>query len=129
MIQSSSNPKSRSCTDRPRKIPMGRAARNRRALIAPRQCRVVIRMKTRHPPLKGNPRGFVGTVMISAERPARNIGEIVEGIVEQLTTLPDSEVSLKLEIDAEVPSGLEPAKVRTLVENAATLGFIDKSIT
>ena len=75
------------------------------------------------------PTRFVGTVMISAERPARNIGEIVEGIVEQLTTLPDSEVSLKLEIDAEVPSGLERAKVRTLVENAATLGFIDKSIT
>ena len=75
------------------------------------------------------PTRFVGTVMISADRPARNIHQIVEAIVEQLTTLPDSEVSLKLEIDAEVPSGLEPAKVRILVENAATLGFTDKSIT
>jgi hypothetical protein len=32
-----------------------------------------------------------------------------------------SEVSLKLEIDAEVPSGLDRAKVRTLLENANTL--------
>ena len=75
------------------------------------------------------PTRFVGTVMISSDRPARDIHQIVEAIVEQLTTIPDSEVSLKLEIDAEVPSGLERAKVRTLVENAATLGFTDKSIT
>lgn len=66
--------------------------------------------------------------MISADRPARDIHQIVEAIVEQLTTLPDSEVSLKLEIDAEVPSGLDRAKVRTLIENATTLNFIDKSV-
>lgn len=74
------------------------------------------------------PTRFVGTVMISADRPARDIHQIVEAIVEQLTTLPGSDVSLKLEIDAEVPSGLDRAKVRTLIENATTLGFIDKSI-
>ena len=66
--------------------------------------------------------------MISADRPARDIHQIVEAIIEQLTTLPDSDVSLKLEIDAEVPSGLDRGKVRTLIENATTLGFIDKSI-
>jgi hypothetical protein len=74
------------------------------------------------------PTRFVGTVMISAVRPARDIHQIVEAIIEQLTTLPGSDVSLKLEIDAEVPSGLDRAKVRTLIENATTLGFIDKSI-
>lgn len=74
------------------------------------------------------PTRFVGTVMISADRPARDIHQIVEAIIEQLTTLPSSDVSLKLEIDAEVPSGLDRAKVRTLIENATTLGFIDKSI-
>jgi hypothetical protein len=52
----------------------------------------------------------------------------VEGIIEQLTVLPGSSVSLKLEIEAEVPAGLERAKVRTLVENANTLGFIKKSV-
>ena len=74
------------------------------------------------------PTRFVGTVMISADRPARDIHQIVEAIIEQLTTLPGSDVSLKLEIDAEVPSGLDRAKVRTLIENATTLGFIDRSI-
>ncbi len=74
------------------------------------------------------PTRFVGTVMISADRPARDIHQIVDAIIEQLTALPDSEVSLKLEIDAEVPSGLDRARVRTLRENARTLGFIDKTI-
>jgi predicted AAA+ superfamily ATPase len=74
------------------------------------------------------PTRFNGTVMISPNRPARDIHQIVEAIVEQLTTIPGSEVSLKLEIDAEVASGLDRSKVRTLMENAATLGFIDKDI-
>ena len=66
--------------------------------------------------------------MISPERPARDIHQIVEAIVEQLTTIPGSQVVIKLEIDAEVPSGLDRTKVRTLVENANTLGFMDKVI-
>jgi hypothetical protein len=48
--------------------------------------------------------------------------------VEQLTTLPGSQVKIRLEIDAEVPEGLERSKVRTLIENANTLGFIEKSV-
>ena len=80
------------------------------------------------PPAEKKPTRFTGTVMISPERPARDIHQIVEAIVEQLTTLPDSQVKLRLEIEAEVPSGLERAKVRTLIENANTLGFVEKSI-
>jgi len=74
------------------------------------------------------PKRFVGTVMLSADRPARDMHQIVEAIVEQLTVMPGAEVSLKLEIDAEIASGLDRAKVRTLMENASTLGFIDKSV-
>lgn len=81
------------------------------------------------PEIQKDPTRFVGTVMISADRPAREIHQIVEAIVEQLTTIPGSDVSLKLEIDAEVPSGLDRGKVRTLIENATTLGFIDKSVS
>lgn len=79
-------------------------------------------------PTESVPTRFAGSVMISPERPARDIHQIVEGIVEQLTTLPGSSVKLRLEIDAEVPSGLDRAKVRTLVENANTLGFIHQSL-
>ncbi|WP_301591912.1 DUF499 domain-containing protein [Sabulicella glaciei] len=74
------------------------------------------------------PTRFIGTVMISPDRPAREIHQIVEAIIEQLTTVPGSEVTLKLEIDAEVPKGLDRSKVRTLMENAATLGFIEKVV-
>ena len=80
------------------------------------------------PPAEKKPTRFVGTVMISSERPAREIHQIVEAIVEQLTTIPGSEVTLKLEIDAEVPSGMDKGKVRTLIENATTLGFIEKDV-
>ena len=79
-------------------------------------------------PTEKRPTRFAGAVMISSERPAREIHQIVEAIVEQLTTLPGSEVKLRLEIAAEIPSGLDRAKVRTLIENANTLGFIEKSI-
>ena len=85
--------------------------------------------KTEKPVVEKLPIRFVGTVMISAERPAREIHQVVEAIIEQLTTIQGSEVTLKLEIDADVPSGLDRAKVRTLIENATTLGFIDKSIS
>ncbi len=80
------------------------------------------------PPEEKKPTRFIGSVMISADRPARDIHQVVEGIVEQLTTLPGSEVVLKLEIDAEIPEGLDRGKVRTLVENANTLGFLEKTV-
>jgi predicted AAA+ superfamily ATPase len=80
------------------------------------------------PVVEKNPTRFSGTVMISPDRPARVMHQIVEAIVEQLTTMAGSEVTLRLEIDAEVPSGLDRAKVRTLIENATTLGFIEKSV-
>lgn len=75
------------------------------------------------------PTRFVGTVMISPDRPAREIHQIVEAVIEQLTTLSGCEVAIKLEIDAERPDGFERSKVRTVTENANTLGFIDKKFS
>lgn len=75
-----------------------------------------------------DPTRFVGTVMLSPDRSARDMSQIVEAIIEQLTILPGAEVTLKLEIDAEVRSGLDRSKVRTLLENASTLNFVDKSV-
>ena len=79
------------------------------------------------PPEK-DPTRFQGTVFLSVDRPARDMNQIVEAVIEQLTTLPDADVSIKLEIDAEVTSGLSRTKVRTLLENASTLNFTDKSV-
>lgn len=80
------------------------------------------------PPAEKKPTRFTGAVMISPERPARDIHQIIEAIVEPLTRLPGSQVKLRLEIEANVPGGLERAKVRTLVENANTLVFIEKLV-
>ena len=66
--------------------------------------------------------------MIFSERPARDMHQVVEAIIEQLTTIPGALVELKLEIDAEVPGGIDKGKSRTLLENASALGFIDNSI-
>lgn len=74
------------------------------------------------------PTRFRGTVIISSERPARDMHQVVEAIIEQLTTIPGASIELKLEIDADVPSGIDKGKSRTLLENASTLGFIDKEL-
>jgi hypothetical protein len=42
--------------------------------------------------------------------------------------MPGAKVTLKLEIDGEVPAGFDRNKVRTLMENGATLNFSDKSV-
>ena len=80
------------------------------------------------PPVDVLPTRFSATAMISPDRPARDIHQIVEAIIEQLTTIPGSDVTLKLEIDADVPAGMDRAKVRTLLENANTLKLIDPRV-
>ena len=55
--------------------------------------------------------------------------QVVEGVVEQLTTVPRAKVELKLEIDADLPNGIDKNRSRILLENASTLGFIDREIS
>ena len=75
------------------------------------------------------PTRFQGTVTLSPDRPSKELGNIVEGIIEQLNMLEGAEVDLTLEIHAEVPSGLDKSKQRTLLENANHLNFKDRKIT
>ena len=37
-------------------------------------------------------------------------------------------MDIKLEIDADVPNGIDKNKARTLLENANTLGFVDREL-
>ncbi len=74
------------------------------------------------------PTRFNGTVMISPDRPASEIRNIIEGIVEQLTEMPGGDVTLKLEINSYLPDGIDKSKVRTLKENGTTLKFVDLEI-
>ena len=64
--------------------------------------------------------------MISSDKPSNDTRQVVETIIEQLTVLPESEILLRLRINAEVNSGLDRNKIRTLIENSITLRFLDK---
>ena len=75
------------------------------------------------------PKKFKGTISLDPERPARDMGRIVDAIIEQLTNIPGAEVNLTLDIHAEIPNGIDRNKERTLTENANTLGFVDKEIS
>ena len=72
---------------------------------------------------------FRGTVSISTEIPARAFDRVLEHVVEQLTSIEGADVNLTLEITAEIPSGIDNNKRRTLLENAANLGFSEKDIS
>lgn len=79
-------------------------------------------------PEDAKPTRFSGTVFLSTDRPAAQMRQVIEGIIEQLTNEASADVTLRLEIEADLPNGIDKAKVRTLLENAATLGFDEKSV-
>ena len=75
------------------------------------------------------PKRFYGLVELSADRPAKDMTRIIEGIIEQIINVPDGNVTLRLEIDGEAPGGFDRNKQRTLLENAKVLGFKDKRLS
>ena len=70
------------------------------------------------------PARFARVVTVSSDRPARVMHHTVEEIVERLTVLTDSDVSLMPETHAKVRSGLECAKIRTPDETATNVVFV-----
>lgn len=75
------------------------------------------------------PCAFYGLVELSADRPARDMTKILEGIIEQITSVPGGTVTLRLEIDGDAPDGFDRNKQRTLLENAQVLGFKEKRLS
>jgi hypothetical protein len=73
------------------------------------------------PPQK--PNLFVGSVHLDGSRLARDAGKIAEEVLQHLSTLPDAEVVVRLEIQVRVPGGVNEDTVRTVSENARTLKF------
>ena len=74
------------------------------------------------PPPAG-PKRFHGNVTIDKIRAGKAVGQIAEEVVAHLTGLVGSKVELTLEIEAEIPDGAPEHVVRTVTENARTLGF------
>jgi hypothetical protein len=66
---------------------------------------------------------FHGTVVLDATRVGRNASRIADEVIAHLKGLVGARVTVTLEIEAEIPSGAPDTVVRTVTENARTLGF------
>lgn len=72
------------------------------------------------PPL---PTRYFGSVSVNSQRINREMGLIVEEVIQRLTSLTGCEVEIHLEISARRPEGFDEATVRTINENSRTLKF------
>jgi hypothetical protein len=68
-------------------------------------------------------RRFHGAVTVDATRLSRDVDTIASAVVQHLTSLLDANVSVTIEINADVPSGTPDNVVRTVTENCRTLKF------
>jgi predicted AAA+ superfamily ATPase len=69
------------------------------------------------------PTRFHGTVVVDTTRLGRDAGRIAEEIVAHLAGLPGANVTVTLEVEADLPDGAPEQVVRTVTENSRTLGF------
>ncbi|MEA4910152.1 MAG: Swt1 family HEPN domain-containing protein [Anaerolineaceae bacterium] len=75
------------------------------------------------PPVPVQPRRFHGTVTLDSARVGRDAGRIAEEVIAHLVALMGADVTVSLEIEANVPAGVPDDVVRTVTENARTLKF------
>jgi predicted AAA+ superfamily ATPase len=69
------------------------------------------------------PKRFHGTVTLDATRVGRDASRVAEEVIAYLTGLVGAEVTVTLEIEAQIPSGASDHIVRTVTENCRTLKF------
>ena len=69
------------------------------------------------------PRRFHGTVRLDPARVGRDASKIAEEVVAHLVGLVGANVTVTLEIEAEIPTGAPDNVVRTVTENSRTLKF------
>ena len=72
-------------------------------------------------PAVARPRRFHGSVVIDPVRANKEIAEIVDDVVQHLVG--NGDVTLRLEIEANIPDGAPDSIVRTVNENARVLKF------
>jgi hypothetical protein len=70
---------------------------------------------------------FFGSVKVDAARISRDVGTIANEIIQHLASLPNSEISVTVEIQARAPGGVPDNVVRTVSENCRTLKFKSQS--
>lgn len=68
-------------------------------------------------------RRYFGAVTLDPTRAGRDAGRAAEEVIAHLVGLPGADVTVKLEIAADLPQGASDQVVRTVVENGRTLKF------
>jgi predicted AAA+ superfamily ATPase len=71
------------------------------------------------------PRRFHGSVTLDTTRMGRDAGKIAEEVIAHLAGLVGADVTVTLEIQAQMPTGASDSVVRTVTENCRTLKFSD----
>lgn len=74
------------------------------------------------------PTKFSGTVVISAALLVHDVYKISEGIIDVLKNKSGTDITIRLEVNANVPDGIDHSMERNLIENASILGFKEKKI-
>jgi len=75
------------------------------------------------PPVASKLTRFHGTVTLDATRVGRDASLIADEVISHLSGLVGANVTVTLEIDADIPSGAPEHVVRTVTENSRTLKF------
>ena len=75
------------------------------------------------PPEAAKPKRFHGTVELEPTRVGRDAGRIADEVISHLSGLVGANVTVTLEIEAEIPTGVPDNVVRTVTENSRTLKF------
>jgi hypothetical protein len=73
------------------------------------------------------PTQFFGSVKVDAARINRDVSTIANEVLQHLASLPNSEITVTLEIQVRVPSGVPENVIRTVSENCRTLKFKSQS--
>ena len=69
---------------------------------------------------------FHGAVALDATRVGRDASQIADEVIAHLAGLVGANVTVTLEIEAEIPDGAPEQVVRTVTENSRTLNFTDQ---
>lgn len=77
-------------------------------------------------PQKQPPKRFHGSVTLDATRMGRDAGQIAEEVISHLSGLVGSTVTVTLEIEADIPSGVPDQVIRIVMENGKALKFTDQ---
>jgi len=69
------------------------------------------------------PKRFHGTVVLDSARVGRDASRIADEVITHLVGLVGSNVTITLDIEADIPAGVPDNVVRTVTENSRTLKF------